>query len=182
MPIILYRIDERLIHGQVVVGWGNSLRLDRIILANDKVAKNPWERELCLACVPPEIKATIHSVDEVVNLILQDGFKSQDTVRQVHRSERSRRTEFVKEKMILLVDSPFDILRMVEMGVQIDWVNVGGLHSKRGRKKILPYLYLSTEEISAFKKLFLLGIRCECRDVPLAEKKDLSILLEKLRL
>jgi mannose/fructose/N-acetylgalactosamine-specific phosphotransferase system component IIB len=162
MPIILYRIDERLIHGQVVVGWGNSLRLDRIVLANDKVASNPWERELCLACVPPEIKTTILSVDEAINQISKDGFK--------------------KEKTILLVDSPFDVLRMVEKGVQIDWVNVGGIHSKQGRKRILPYLYLSTEEISAFRKLFRLGIRCECRDVPLAEKKNLSILLEKLRL
>lgn len=162
MPIILYRIDERLIHGQVMVGWGSSLGLDRIVLANDEVASNPWERELYLACVPPEIKATIHSIDEAINLIFQDGFK--------------------KEKTILLVNSPFDILRMVERGVQIDWVNVGGLHYKQGRKKVLPYLYLSTEEISAFKKLFLLGVRCECRDVPLAEKKDLSVLLEKLRL
>lgn len=162
MPIILYRIDERLIHGQVVVGWGNSLRLDRIVLANDRVASNPWERELYLSCVPPEIKTTIHSIDEAINLIFQDGFK--------------------KEKTILLVNSPFDILRMVEMGVQIDWVNVGGLHSKQGRQKILPYLYLSAEEISAFKKLFLLGIRCECRDVPLAEKKDLFTLLEKMKL
>jgi mannose/fructose/N-acetylgalactosamine-specific phosphotransferase system component IIB len=162
MPIILYRIDERLIHGQVVVGWGNSLKLNRIVLANDNVASNPWERELYLTCVPPEIKAAIHSVDEVIDLISQDGFK--------------------KEKTILLVDSPLDILRMVEKGVQIDLVNVGGIHSKPGRKKVLPYLYLSAEEISTFKKLFLLGIRCECRDVPLADKKDLSIILEKLRL
>lgn len=162
MPILLYRIDERLIHGQVVVGWGNSLKLDRIVLANDDVATNPWERELYLACVPPEIKASIYSVDEVINLIFQERFK--------------------KEETILLVDSPFDILRMLEKGVQTDWVNVGGLHSRKGRRKVLPYLYLSTEEISAFKKLFLLGIRCECRDVPLAEKRDLSVLLEKLRL
>ena len=162
MPIIVYRIDERLIHGQVVVGWGNSLRLDRIVLVNDEVATNPWERELYLACVPPEIKATIHTVDEVINLIFKDGFK--------------------EEKAILLVDSPFDILRMVEKGVSIDCVNVGGVHSKQGRKKILPYLYLSPEEISAFKKLFGLGIRCECKDVPLAKKKDLSNLLEKLKL
>ncbi len=162
MPILLYRIDERLIHGQVVVGWGNSLRLDRIVLANDKVASDPWERELYLACVPPQMEATIHSVDEVTDVIFQDRFK--------------------KSKTILLVDSPFDILRMAEKGVQIDWINVGGIHSKKGRKKILPYLYLAPEEICVFKKLFILGIRCECRDVPLAEKKDLSTLLEKFRL
>ncbi len=162
MPILLYRIDERLIHGQVVVGWGNSLRAERIVLANDKVAANPWERELYLACVPPETKATIHSIAEVIDLISRDGFK--------------------KEKTILLVDSPFDILRMVEGGASVARVNVGGLHPRQGRKRILPYLYLSAEEISAFKKLFLLGIRCECRDVPLAEKIDLSVLLEKLSL
>ena len=162
MPIIFYRIDERLIHGQVVVGWGNSLGLDRIVLVNDEVASNPWERELYLACVPPEVKTTILSVDEAVQQISKDGFK--------------------KEKVILLVDSPFDILRMIEKGVQIAYVNVGGIHSKEGRKRILPYLYLSTEEISVFRKLFSLGIRCECKDVPLAEKKDLSALLEKLKL
>ena len=162
MPIILYRIDERLIHGQVVVGWVNSLGVDRIILANDKVASNPWERELYLACVPPEIKVTILSMDQAIHQISKDGFR--------------------KEKTILLVDSPFDIVRMVEKGVKIDRVNVGGIHSKEGRRKILSYLYLSDEEISAFRKLFTCGIKCECRDVPLAEKKDLSILLEKLRL
>ena len=59
MPILLYRVDERLIHGQVVVGWGNRLKFDQIVLVNDQVAQNTWERELYLACVPPEIKATI---------------------------------------------------------------------------------------------------------------------------
>jgi mannose/fructose/N-acetylgalactosamine-specific phosphotransferase system component IIB len=101
-------------------------------------------------------------VDEVIKLIFKHGFK--------------------EEKAILLVDSPFDILRMVEKGVSIDCVNVGGIHSKQGRKKILPYLYLSTEEVSAFKKLLFLGIRCECRDVPLAKKKNLSNLLVGLKL
>ena len=94
-------------------------------------------------------------MDQVINLIHQEEFK--------------------KEKTVLLVDSPFDILRMVEGGVPVD-------QSRRGRRRILPYLYLSAEEIFTFKKLFLLGIRCECRDLPLAQKKDLSVLLEKLGL
>lgn len=78
-----------------------------------------------------------------------------------------------EKKTIFLVDSPFDILRMAEKGVKIDRINVGGIHSKEGRERILPYLYLSVEEISAFRKIFALGIKCECRDVPLAEKKSL---------
>ena len=161
MPIVLYRVDERLIHGQVVVGWGNSLKFDQVVLVNDQVASNAWERELYLACVPPEIKATILSVDEAAKKILQNGFEG--------------------EKTVILVDSPFDILRMTQKGVKIGSVNVGGVHSKAGRKKILPYLFLSEEEISAFKKMISGGVRCECRDVPLAEKHDLSTLLEKLK-
>lgn len=162
MPIILYRVDERLIHGQVVVGWGKSLQIERIVLANDQVATNTWERELYLACVPPEIKATILSVNDASMRISENGF--------------------TEEKTLVLVDSPFDILRMLEQGVTINTVNVGGVHFKSDRKKILPYLYLSEEEIFAFKKIMAAGIRCECQDVPLAEKQDLATLLVKLGL
>ena len=161
MPIILYRVDERLIHGQVVVGWGNSLKFDRVVLVNDQVASNAWERELYLACVPPEIKATILSVDEATEEILRMGFE--------------------EEKTVVLVDSPSDILQLMEKGVEIRSVNVGGIHSRRGRKKILPYVYLGEEEISAFKKMIASGVKCECRDVPLAEKHDLSALFDKLK-
>lgn len=161
MPILLYRVDERLIHGQVVVGWGNSLRFDQVVLVNDQVASNQWERELYLACVPPEIKAAILPVDEAAKKILQNGFEGNRT--------------------IILVDSPFDILRMMENGVKVESVNVGGVHSREGRKKILPYLFLSEEEISAFKRMISAGIRCKCQDVPLAEKHDLSSLFDKLK-
>jgi mannose/fructose/N-acetylgalactosamine-specific phosphotransferase system component IIB len=161
MPILLYRVDERLIHGQVVVGWGNSLRFDQVVLVNDQVASNQWERELYLACVPPEIKAAILPVDEAAKKILRNGFEGNRT--------------------IILVDSPFDILRMMEQGVKVEWVNVGGVHSREGRKKILPYLFLSEDEVSAFKRIISAGIRCECRDVPLAEKFDLSSLFDKLK-
>ena len=162
MPIILYRVDERLIHGQVVVGWSNRLKIDQIVLANDQVSSNPWERELYLACVTPEIKTVILPVEVAVDRILKNGLEG--------------------ERVLVLVDSPFDILRMAEKGVKIEWLNVGGVHSKAGRTKVLPYLYLSPEEVSAFKKIISRGIRCECRDVPLAEKHDLALLFDKLGL
>lgn len=162
MPIILYRVDERLIHGQVVVGWGNRLKFEHLALVNDQVASNPWERELYLSCVPPEIKATILSVPEAISQIQQNGFAD--------------------DKTVILVDSPFDILRMTEKGVEIDCVNVGGVHAKSGRRKILPYIFLSPQEIAAFKRIISAGVKCECRDVPLAEKHDLSVLFDRMGL
>jgi mannose/fructose/N-acetylgalactosamine-specific phosphotransferase system component IIB len=65
--------------------------------------------------------------------------------------------------------------------VKIRSVNVGGIHSKRGRRQILPYLFLGEREVSAFKRLISAGVKCECRDVPLAEKHDLCALFDKLK-
>jgi mannose/fructose/N-acetylgalactosamine-specific phosphotransferase system component IIB len=162
MPILLYRVDERLIHGQVVVGWGNSLKLDQIVLANDQVASNKWERELYLACVPPEMKPVIVSVDQAAQAISSGRFEP--------------------ERTMVLVDSPFDLLVFLRQGVKIKSVNVGGMHSKTGRQRILPYLFMSPEEIAAFRTIMSAGVACECRDVPLAEKHDLAALFDKLRI
>ena len=43
MPVVLARIDDRLIHGQVTVGWSELLRPDRIILANNAIAADSWQ-------------------------------------------------------------------------------------------------------------------------------------------
>jgi mannose/fructose/N-acetylgalactosamine-specific phosphotransferase system component IIB len=53
MPIVLFRVDERLIHGQVVVGWGGPLHADRIVVVDDAIAGSPWEQELYCLGVPP---------------------------------------------------------------------------------------------------------------------------------
>ena len=57
MPIVLFRVDERLIHGQVVVGWGGPLHADRMVVVDDELAASPWEQELYCLGVPPEIEA-----------------------------------------------------------------------------------------------------------------------------
>ncbi len=160
MPIVLFRLDERLIHGQVVVGWVSHLNAQRLVILNDKVASTPWEKELYLACVPPEIEASIFSLDE--------GFT------------KISKGDFEKENIMVLLDNPLDLLRLVKKGAKIREANIGGIHFKEGRKQILPYIYLTVEEIAIFKELFQLGISCFCQDVPTAEKKDLKTLLEKL--
>ena len=56
MPIVLCRVDDRLVHGQVVIGWGRPLDLHRIVLVDDEVRASPWEQELYRMAAPPEIK------------------------------------------------------------------------------------------------------------------------------
>ena len=64
MPVMLFRIDDRLIHGQIVVGWVNALKADSIIVINDAVARNELQKCLLKMAVPPEIKVEIFAVDE----------------------------------------------------------------------------------------------------------------------
>jgi mannose/fructose/N-acetylgalactosamine-specific phosphotransferase system component IIB len=159
MGVVLFRLDERLIHGQVVVAWGSFLKPDRIVIFNDQVAASPWERELYMCCVPPDFQASIYNLEEAVQKLSNGTFES--------------------EKVIGLVENLEDILELKEKGVRIPEVNLGGVHYSRGREKILPYLYLSSDEQKICRELINSGVKLYCQDVPTAEKKDLKELLDK---
>lgn len=156
--LVLVRIDDRLIHGQVTVGWGSCLRPDRILLANDEVAENPWERDLYTSVAPPETEVCISTLEEAAQQI------------QEEQQEKRRRT-------ILLVSSPSDALRLVEYGAPIQEINVGGLHFREGRRQILPFIFADQTDLEAFRSLLQRGVRLECRDVPTCRQTDLKKML-----
>ena len=157
MGIVLFRLDERLIHGQVVVAWGEYLKPDRIVIFNNQIASSPWERELYMCCVPPDFQASVYNLEEA--------------------SQKLSNGVFDSEKVIALVDNPADIFQLHQKGIWIPEVNLGGMHYSQGREQILPYLYLSPEEKDIFRKLMQQGVKFFCQDVPMAEKKDLRELL-----
>ena len=64
MTLVLNRIDDRLIHGQVVVGWGQPLDVHFIVLVDDAVASSEWEQELYRMGVPPEMEVRFLSVSD----------------------------------------------------------------------------------------------------------------------
>jgi len=154
--ILLTRIDDRLIHGQVTVGWGEVLKPDRIILANDEVASNEWEQELYRAAVPPEMEVCVTSVEDAAAILSEEE----------HNGKRT----------ILLVDSPQDILRLLHSGAYIGKVNVGGLHFREGTRALLPFVYVDEDDLNALSILCQQGICVECQDVPTCHK----IAMEKL--
>ncbi len=144
--IALVRIDDRLIHAQVVIGWGSVLHPDRIVIADDAVASTEWEKNLYLTAVPPEIKVSILSLEE--------------TKAQVSGGV------FDKERIILLVRSPRSILRLIELGLAVDEVNVGGLHYREGREEYLDFVYLDEEERQVLRELVKRGVTLEARALP----------------
>jgi mannose/fructose/N-acetylgalactosamine-specific phosphotransferase system component IIB len=144
--IALLRIDDRLIHAQVVIGWGRIVKPDRIIIADDGVAASDWEKSLYMNAVSADIKVSILSLA--------------DTVDQV------RGGVFDREEVILLVRGPEALLTLVDRGLEVDEVNVGGLHYREGKEKLLDHVYVSAEERNALRELVKRGITLEARALP----------------
>ncbi len=159
MDIQLFRIDDRLIHGQVVIGWAGYLHSEQIILCDDSVAANDWEKELYLSVVPEQIRAMVFSVNGLTEHLLQG------------KDDYS--------KTIIVINSPQIIEHLLQAGVRLKTVNVGGIHFKEGRKKYLPYLYLSEDEVHSFKRCMEKGVNFECQDMPATRVVPLGNLLEK---
>lgn len=158
MPLVLVRIDDRLVHGQVVVGWGNVLQPDRILLCNDQVASSQWERELYTSGASDDVPIEVLSVQET--------------------AESLSRNRFNDERLLLIVESPKDVLRLLDMKVPITEVNVGGMHYRPGRKQVAPYIFVDEQERRWFQELHARHIALVGQDVPTGRKLDVAKLLK----
>lgn len=158
MSVVLFRIDERLIHGQVVVGWGGRLHPDRIVVVDDELAVSQWEQELYTMGVPAGVEAGFASVDEAVAQ-LPDWLAG-------------------KARIVLLTRDIATMNRLAASGLmQGEEVNVGGIHHGPGRSRVLRYVFLSDEERAELVSLAEQGTRVVARDVPGARGVDLDDLV-----
>ena len=158
MDVQLFRIDDRLIHGQVVLGWAKPLQSKRILLCDNDVYNNDWEKELYCNCVPDNLEALVCNVDETLRLL-----SSEDKL---------------KNKTIVLVKEPIVVVDIVKKGYLPASVNLGGLHFFDQRKKYLPYVYLNEEEIKQIHWLLDKGISIYCQDIPTSKIIKVSDLID----
>ncbi len=164
MPLDLVRIDDRLIHGQVVVGWGSYLKTTKIILCNDAIAASPTisdmyksARETALVPLTISIQSVAGTIEELANIADDD-------------------------KIILLVESPQEALQLIQAGLKIDKINVGGMHFRDGKHQLASYIYVDEDEIKTFKKIVELGIKLEGKDMPMAKAIDISKKIQNINI
>ena len=156
MTLVLNRIDDRLIHGQVVVGWGQPLDVEFIVLVDDAVAASDWEQDLYRMGVPPEMEVRFHSCADAVHAI--DGYRTE-------------------QRLGILLTGDIATMRcLVEQG-GVREVNVGGIHHRAGRTQHLRYVFLTPEEGEALRQLGQLGAVVTAQDVPAARAVPLEELL-----
>ncbi len=153
MPLEMVRIDDRLIHGQVVVGWCPTLKPDRLILCDDEVAQSEWESEI-YRDAGADYQTSICTV--------------------VETAEALRSNQFQHEKIFLIVGSPEAIVRLTDLGLKIVKVIVGGMHYEPGKRKILDFVYIDDNELKCFRILAARNVFLEAKDVPSCKSYNLA--------
>ena len=160
--IKLLRIDERLIHGQVANQWARQLAVDAIVVANDKAATNDLIKTSLKMAAPQGMKVVIKKVD--------------DAIAQLNDPRAKNLSIFV------VVDNPYDCLKIVENVAGIPYVNVGNFgrvgYEKANRKQFSSSLYANEDEVAAFKKIMETGVECEVRMLTTDSKVLLSSLIK----
>jgi PTS system mannose-specific IIB component/fructoselysine and glucoselysine-specific PTS system IIB component len=156
VSFLLNRIDDRLIHGQVVVGWGQPLDARFIVLVDDAVATSDWEQELYRMGVPPTMEVYFVSVADAMTLI-------------------PKLKEDPRPGILLTPDVP-TMAKLVKAGV-IESVNVGGIHHRPGRVQKIRYVFLTPDEAA---ELAAMGrqVRVYAQDLPGAEQFSIEQILE----
>ena len=145
MALRLVRIDDRLIHGQVVAVWLKALGAKRIVIVDDKTARDDFLREILELAAPPGVQVEVFELARGI--------------------ERVRELETAPEPVFVLMRSPITALRLREAGVAFPLLNVGGIGAGPGRKPLYRNISASPEELDAMRRLEAMGTRVELRIV-----------------
>jgi PTS system mannose-specific IIB component/fructoselysine and glucoselysine-specific PTS system IIB component len=155
VSFVLYRIDDRLIHGQVVVGWGQPLDVKFIVLVDDAVATSDWEQELYRMGVPPGMDVYFLSVDTAAEIDPE-----------LPRDARPG---------ILHTGDIATMHKLVDRGI-VESVNVGGIHHRAGREQKVRYIFLTPAEAAELKEIGA-KVKVFGQDVPGAREVSLEEIL-----
>ncbi len=137
MEILLYRVDGRLLHGQVVVSCVRNYHPTEIVVANDEAAQDEFQRTLLEFAAPPNIRLYILKVEETAQYILEEKL----------------------DRAIVVVKNPQDMLRLIEKGVNINEVNIGGMYHEPNKKQYAKALFVDDSDILTMQKFKEKGVR-----------------------
>ncbi|MTD25686.1 PTS mannose transporter subunit IIAB [Erwinia sorbitola] len=160
MKIGLARIDDRLIHGQVATRWTKETNVSRIIVVSDEVAADKVRKTLLTQVAPPGVTAHVVDVAKMIRVW--------------------NNPKYGKDKVMLLFTNPTDVLRLVEAGVTIPSVNIGGMAFRQGKTQVNNAVSVDAKDIEAFKKLNERGIELEVRKVSSDQKLKMMDLIGKI--
>jgi mannose/fructose/N-acetylgalactosamine-specific phosphotransferase system component IIB len=156
--VALIRVDNRLVHGQVLEAWLPALDAHGVLVADDEAAGNVLARSAMALAIPPKVQFQVVKVSAAAQL-LRPGGKGVSGVRT-----------------LLLVRDVRDALALHEQGVPIPRLNLGNVHFANGRRQVAPSVYLDAGEMEALSRIASRGTEVEARAVPAEHPTSLSTL------
>ncbi|MFI4847286.1 MAG: PTS mannose transporter subunit IIAB [Candidatus Makana argininalis] len=160
MNIVLVRIDDRLIHGQVVTSWTKEIKINRIIVVSDEVDSDENRKKLLIQVSPPGITSHVVNIEKAVRVF--------------------HNPKYSNDRVMLLFNNPSDVLSVIEKGIQIKSINIGGMSYNKNKIQINNAISVDKKDIIAFKKLNKLGIELEVRKVYKDNSLNLIDLIKNL--
>lgn len=158
MPnIVLCRIDNRLLHGQVATQWTGSVDANLILVAHDEVATNEFRQGLMDMAAPSYCQTRYWSL--------------QKTIDTIHRASDSQR-------IAIICEDPQSVLKLIEGGVPIKSVNVGNMHMADGKRQVATSVAVDDSNVDAFTKIKNLGVEIFIQRTPNIAREDVGKLFK----
>ena len=158
MDIVLTRIDDRLIHGQVVEGWLKIIGVNHIVVISDEVAADKMQQILLSMAVPKNIKVSNYSVEE--------------------GAKKLKEPQLAKDRVMILLSRPSDVMRLIDLGIKFSSVNVGGMHYSQGKRQILRNVSVDDGDVEALRKIAASGVMLEGRVLPSDDMINIMDVIE----
>jgi mannose/fructose/N-acetylgalactosamine-specific phosphotransferase system component IIB len=165
LPIVLVRVDDRLIHGQITTAWIAHTRATRIAISSDKVAGDSLQKTIIDVTKPPKIAVDVLTAEE--------------TIRSASSGEWDR------ERVFVICKYPGDALKLVKAGLGIDEINVGNVGGMTqlgsdARKQVHKSIAVTQADVKLFREILSDGVALEIRVIPQDRRIDMATLLGKL--
>ncbi|MDR3112021.1 MAG: PTS sugar transporter subunit IIB [Elusimicrobiota bacterium] len=159
MPIVTARVDDRLIHGQIVQGWLKNIDVDAVLVVSDAAVQDAMQQVLMSLAMPSNIRLDVKNSKDAVESILNGTYS--------------------RERLFIVSEKPEYILQMIENGVDLKSINVGGMHFANGKRKILFNLFADDNDVEVLYKIYLKGIEIEGRILPKDERVNVISVVER---
>lgn len=148
--MLILRVDDRLIHGQVIAGWARPLGIESIILASDRISKDEWSCSAYRLAIPQGIEFSCVGIKKCVESF----------------------NESNKKRVMIIVESVQEASDLVNEGLEIQEITIGGLGYREATRQIAPYIYLSSEDIESVVHLYQRGIKVIGKQLPNSPRID----------
>jgi PTS system N-acetylgalactosamine-specific IIB component len=155
--IVMVRVDNRLIHGQVATQWTSTVGANLLLVANDDVAKSKMRQNLMNMAAPQGVATRYFSIQKTIDVI--------------HKAAP-------RQHIMIIVETPEDALRLVEGGVPIKKLNIGNMHMSEGKRQVATTVAVNDEDVAAFRSLQDHGVELEIKRVPTTPTEPTEKLFE----